>query len=93
MKIQQRMKPGEGSLSCAILKKGINEGIFRDNINLDVVDTFIHAMMESFHKRELYPPNTSDLDLVRNIIIPYYKGISTAKGQKLIDQYFPFNEL
>jgi len=91
--LQDKIKPGEGSLSCSILKKGIEEGIFRDDINLNIVDTFIHTMMESFHRKELYPPNTNDMDLVRNIIIPYYKGIATDKGQKLIDQYFPFKKL
>ena len=91
--LQQRIRPGQGSLSCTLLKQGIEEGIFREDINLDIVDTFIHNMMETFHNKELYPPNTTDLDLVRNIIIPYYKGISTERGQMLIDQYFPFKTL
>jgi hypothetical protein len=87
--LQQRFKPGEGSLSCSMLKKGIEEGIFLKDLNTDVVDRFIYIMMETFHKKELFPQNTSDQDLIRNIIIPYYKGISTEKGEKLIDQYFP----
>jgi len=45
--------------------------------------------MEIFHKKEIYPENTNDKDLIRNIILPYFIGISTEKGQKLIYQYLP----
>jgi len=45
--------------------------------------------MEIFHKKDIFPENTSDKDLIKNIIIPYYMGISTDKGKKLIEQYIP----
>jgi TetR/AcrR family transcriptional regulator, cholesterol catabolism regulator len=87
--MKERVKPGPGSISFKILNKGIEEGIFRKEINVEIVDTFINVIMETFHKREIFPPNTTDKDLMINIILPYYLGISTEKGKKLIGEYFP----
>jgi TetR/AcrR family transcriptional regulator, cholesterol catabolism regulator len=85
--LKKRVKTGSGSFSSLILNKGIEEGIFRKDLNIEIVDIFINTMMETFHKREIFPENTSDKDLLKNIIIPYYMGISTEKGKKLIEQY------
>jgi TetR/AcrR family transcriptional regulator, cholesterol catabolism regulator len=87
--MKKRTRPGVGSFSYKILVKGIEEGIIKKDINIEIVDTFIYNMMETFHKKEGFPENTSDKDILKNIIIPYYMGISTDKGKKLIEQYFP----
>jgi len=91
--MKKRNKPGIGSFSYKILVKGIEEGIIKKDINIEIVDTFIFKMMETFHKKEGFPENTSDKDLLKNIIIPYYMGISTDKGKKLIEQYIPLTLL
>jgi TetR/AcrR family transcriptional regulator, cholesterol catabolism regulator len=91
--MKQRNKPGPGSFSYKIFTKGIEEGIFNKDINIEIVDAFIHIMMETFHKKDIYPENTTDKDLLKNIIIPYYMGISTEKGKKLIEQYIPLTLL
>jgi hypothetical protein len=41
-------------------------------------------MNEEMFPRELY----TQKELLMNLIIPYLKGISTDKGQKLIEKYF-----
>lgn len=91
--MKQRTRPGPGSFSYNILTKGIEEGIFKKDINIEIVDTFIYYMMETFHKKDIFPENTSDKDLLKNIIIPYYMGISTEMGKKLIEQYIPVSLL
>jgi hypothetical protein len=53
------------------------------------VDIFFNAMMEIFHKKDIFPENTTDKELLFNIVIPYYLGISTDKGKTLIEQYIP----
>jgi TetR/AcrR family transcriptional regulator, cholesterol catabolism regulator len=87
--MKQRAKSGSGSFSYTILAKGIEEGIFRKDINIEIVGTYIQAMMETFHKKDIFPDNTSDKELLKNIVIPYYMGISTEKGKNLIEQYIP----
>jgi TetR/AcrR family transcriptional regulator, cholesterol catabolism regulator len=87
--MKQRAKTGSGSFSSKIINKGIEEGIFRQDINVEIVDIYINSMMETFHKKDIFPDNTTDKDLLKNIIVPYYLGISTEKGKKLIEQYIP----
>lgn len=91
--MKKRTRPGIGSFSYNILTKGIEEGIFKKDINIEIVDTFIYYMMETFHKSDVYPENTTGKDLLKNIIIPYYMGISTEKGKELIEQYIPLSLL
>jgi len=87
--VKRGANKNEESFSCAIIRRGMKEGIFHSELNVMVVDAFIRMMMEIFHQRESFPENTTDEDMIRNIIIPYYMGISTQKGQKLLKQYFP----
>jgi len=87
--IQKGSRPGEASFSSTILKRGMDEGIFVKDLKIPIVDAYIHIMMDSFHQKELFPENTTDEDLIKNVIIPYYIGISTLKGQELIKKYFP----
>lgn len=85
--LKKNSRPGSGSFSCKILEKGIQEGIFVKDINVEIVDAFFYVMMETFHKKDIFPENISPNDLMRNIIIPYFIGISTEKGRTLIAQY------
>lgn len=89
-KMREETRPGEGSVSYAILIRGIEEGIFREEIDVAIVDIFIHAMMETLGRPDAFPSETSVRDLTFNIVIPYFKGISTRKGQRLIEKHFPF---
>jgi len=70
-------------VTYTILKKGINEGTFRKEIDIELANLFIHHMMDFFHKAE------SELNIDHNKIwqtvhLPYLRGISTEKGQELI---------
>jgi AcrR family transcriptional regulator len=85
--MMQRTKPGVGSFSYRILKQGIEEGIFRSDINIEIVDTFMYVIMETFHNKDMFPEDTSDNDFIKNILVPYYLGISTETGKKLIEEH------
>jgi AcrR family transcriptional regulator len=85
--MKTRANSGAGAISRKIFTKGIEEGVFKPDINVEIVDVFFNAMMEIFHKKEIFPTNADDKDLIKNIIIPYFIGISTEKGIKLIEQY------
>ncbi|MBP6977875.1 MAG: TetR/AcrR family transcriptional regulator [Bacteroidales bacterium] len=85
--LKQRTQPGTGSFSCKILEQGVREGIFVKDMNVEIVDAFFYVIMETFNKKELFPENISHKDLFRNIILPYFRGISTDKGKELIEKY------
>ena len=77
-----------GSIIYTILKKGIHEGIFIEDINIAIVDVFIHEMMVICHKNDLFPDEPESIEILKNIVIPYFKGICKPKGIDLIEKYF-----
>jgi TetR/AcrR family transcriptional regulator, cholesterol catabolism regulator len=88
-----RNKLGDETISYKILKRGIREGIFKKNLNLVIVDIFIHEMIKIVHAREIFPENTNSMEIIENILIPYFRGISTENGIKLMDKHFTFKKL
>ena len=77
------------SASYALLDKGIREGIFRDDIQIELTDNFMHeliTLMESSERIKALNPLPEDM--LRSIFLPYLRGICTWKGIDLMDQYF-----
>jgi len=71
----------EGTYS--ILKKGVNEGSFRKDIDIDIANLFIHNMMDFFQK--LDSDKRFDPKMIwLTVHLPYLRGISTEKGLDLI---------
>lgn len=70
------------------LHQGIAEGLYRDDIAIDVIATFrMESAMMIFHST-LY--QNSKLDMVRvnkELFSHYMYGIATIKGHKLISKY------
>lgn len=86
--IMGRNRPGNESISYTLLKRGISEGIFRKELNLTVVDTFINEMMKIIHDQEIFDDHLYTTELIENIVIPYFRGIATTKGLELINKHF-----
>lgn len=86
--IMGRNKPGNESISYTLLKRGISEGIFRKELNLIIVDTFIKEMMKIIHNQEVFDDTSNTIELIDNIVIPYFRGIATTKGLELINKHF-----
>ena len=81
------------SVSYALLEKGIREKIFRDDLKIDIVDSFLHELVNMFHNNEgIRLMNLSKKDAMDSIMLPYFRGISTPKGLQLIDAYFSKSE-
>lgn len=70
-------------VTYTILKKGINEGSFRKEIDIDIANLFIHHMMEFFHKMDT-ERNFDPKKIWQTVHLPYLRGICTEKGQELI---------
>ncbi|MFO7723746.1 MAG: TetR/AcrR family transcriptional regulator [Bacteroidales bacterium] len=77
------------SASFTLLEKGRNQGIFRKDLQYDLIDNFIHEMIGLFHHSErINLTNPTDADIFHNIMLPYFRGISTPKGLAMIDKHF-----
>jgi TetR/AcrR family transcriptional regulator, cholesterol catabolism regulator len=91
--IIREKRPGNKSISYTLIKRGIDEGIFRIGLNLTIVDTFIHEMMKIVHNPDVFQGNSNPRELIDNIVVPYFRGIATTKGMELIEKHFPYQNL
>lgn len=71
-----------------ILKRGIEEGLFRDDIDIDITNRCLYEVARMTHDKDLFPPDDfPDRDVLSNFFISYLRGISTQRGLELIDHY------
>ena len=70
------------------LERGIEEQLYRPEINVDVISRFrLETMMMAFNM-DIFPPRKYNLaEVTREIIEHYLYGLSTLKGYKLILKY------
>lgn len=86
---ENNQKIKEFSVSYAILEKGMREDIFRKELAIDIVDNFLHDLVGMLHSSQRFRLlNPSKEDILNNILLPYFRGICTRKGQDLLDKYF-----
>jgi AcrR family transcriptional regulator len=71
-----------------IIKEGMEEGVFLPNIIpdiiIDVIFTIHRSLINNQEFFEKYPP----IDLFKNTVLCYLRGISTPKGLELVSQTF-----
>lgn len=70
------------------IEKGINEGLYREDIDIDILTRYrIHSIMLSFNS-EIFPTNRTHLvHIEQQLLEVFLNGIATVKGQKLIQKY------
>ena len=77
------------TLTMQLLRKGVRDGLFKKNLNIELVNSFFHEIMTLVMNEEVFPEDRfSDEDVFRSIIMPYLVGICTQKGQEQIRKYF-----
>ncbi len=73
--------------NVAVIEKGINENLFRKDINPEIVNTCLSTLGRSIMDNDLYPfENYSRRVVMKNIFINYLRGISTTEGIELINK-------
>jgi TetR/AcrR family transcriptional regulator, cholesterol catabolism regulator len=83
-----REKCREYSISYALIERGKKEGVFREELKVDVVDMFIFELVNLYHTSEgIHLLNLNRKDAMENIFLPYLRGICTVSGQELIDSF------
>jgi hypothetical protein len=70
-----------------IIKRGINEGVFRENLNSEIIVHFFSRQAENIAHNDIFLKKFSLSDIFENIAITFLRGISTAKGLEIIDRY------
>ena len=76
------------SNNVEILNRGISEGVFREDIDVDMTSRLMLEMLKMSHDQEIFPHDNVDFaDSVRGFYINFLRGISTPKGLDLINLY------
>jgi AcrR family transcriptional regulator len=69
-----------------IVARGIKEGVFRKDIEIELVNRCIFELIRISADYEIFPPDKySRNDIIKNVYINYLKGIATAKGLEIIN--------
>ncbi len=81
-------EPGEirdFSITQKLLETGVYQEVFRDDINIDIVNQTLHTLFDLFgHNSSMVDAGFDRKEMFDHIIIPYFRGISTKKGRKLL---------
>jgi len=76
------------SVTQNILQTGIKQKVFRKEIKVDIVNQTLHTLFDLFSPDStLIQADYNRKDLFENIIIPYFRGISTDLGVKQIETF------
>jgi AcrR family transcriptional regulator len=72
-----------------ILNRGVQEGEFRKDINLQLVTKIILEMVGLLLNPQVFPPDRYNLaEVYRSIYLYYIRGICTETGSKKAEGYF-----
>lgn len=87
-KLQEKNELPYINNNSEILKRGIKEGVFRKDIDIDITNKCLLEVARISNDKNLFPPQDYfDKDVIRNFYINYLRGISTPKGLELINHY------
>jgi len=71
-----------------ILKRGIREGVFREDIDVEATSRLMVEVLKMSNDKDILPYDSSEcIYSVRNFYINFLRGISTQKGLDLINLY------
>jgi AcrR family transcriptional regulator len=88
-KLNQHEMPGYRD-HIEVIERGINENLFRKDINPDLVSRCLHSLLKSTIDQNLYPyEEFSRVEVVKNVFINYMRGIATTNGLELINKLDP----
>jgi TetR/AcrR family transcriptional regulator, cholesterol catabolism regulator len=86
MKISDKCEMPDYRNNLQVIVKGVGDGLFRTDINPDLVNRCLYSLGKSTMDNELFPMELFTMrDIMKNIFISYLRGISTTKGNNLID--------
>ena len=81
-------------LNADILNKGILQGFFRKDINIQLVTKIILEQFFMMVNPVIFPPDKYNLsEVFRSIYLYYVRGICTDVGGKMAEEFFAHNNL
>lgn len=84
----QESKIHSHQLIMELLKKGKDQGIYMKYINEDIIALILIEQLFMLSDQSIFPASKfSIVEVYENIIISMTRGVATAKGLKLLEEY------
>lgn len=75
------------------LERGINQGLYRDNININFISRIYFNSMMALKDKDLFPQNIFPIKLLMENYLEYHlRGICTNKGLNVLNQFTISNQ-
>ncbi|MDR3093888.1 MAG: TetR/AcrR family transcriptional regulator [Bacteroidales bacterium] len=68
------------------IKKGMNEGVFRKDMNPEIVAVILHRQQESISLNNRNLETFSFLEIFENMVVFYLRGLCTPKGLTILEK-------
>ena len=84
--LMKRNKEQDNEVVVNFMKKGVEQGLFRDDINFGIIQFLLKEQMELLianRANEEFP----FLETYESIMLTYTRGISTEKGREELDKF------
>ena len=70
-----------------LITRGIEEGLFRSDLNIEIISKLFHEQMNLLADDVVFPRDKySHAEVFQNMIINFMRGISTPSGIEMIDR-------
>ncbi len=74
------------------IREGLAQGLFRTDIDPDILTRLLYAQLEIMHDKDLFPPERfTRVDLFQHIVLGFLRTLVTEKGAKEMEQLFTVN--
>ncbi len=87
IKYLQSTRNEMASVTMSYFRKGISQGLFRDDVNYEIIRTAMVEEMKILLKSELNE-KYSLVDIYEQLVSLHMRGIATEKGLKKVDEFF-----
>ncbi len=75
------------SVTGKLIETGVKQEVFRNDINIGIFNRALHALFDLFKQdSSMVEAGYDRKDMFEHIIIPFFRGISTIKGQNLLEE-------
>ena len=68
------------------MRRGIQEGLYRKDLNIPILASMYIARMNDFFSTELFPPGASFSEIYLEIFRYHIRGLASEKGVKYLQQ-------
>lgn len=83
---EERNRKENHSSALAFYRKGVEQGIFRDDINFQIVQVVMQGQMDMVLSSES-SRDYSLVEIFETLVLMHMRGISTEKGLKMVNDF------